>query len=160
MTGWPSEKSASPWNASEGTNIDKLSDDDLIVHWKQSQTDAKIAVARELEYRNAVIARKFGNDKSDGTKNIELGKGWKLKAVFKTSYNPDDDKVDETLEAMRKAGPEGVVYAGRIFGFKASLKLSEYKQLPAQFKALIDAIITTKPAQPSLELISPDDKKK
>ena len=160
MTGWPSEKPASPWIASEAEKLDQLSDDDLIVRWKRSQTDAKVATARELEYRNAVIARKFGNDKTDGTKNIELGKGWKLKAVFKTSYNPNDDKVDETLEAMRKASPEGVVYANRIFSFKASLKLSEYKQLPAQFKALIDAIITTKPAQPSLELVGPDDKKK
>jgi len=159
MTGWPSEKSASPWIADQARAIEQLSDDDLIIEWREMKLRAAAAVVSELQLRNEVIKRKF-TDTSDGTKNIELGKGWKLKAVFKTSYNPDDGKVDETLEAMRKASPEGVVYANRIFGFKASLKLSEYKLLPDNFKKMIDAIITTKPAQPSLELVGPDDKKK
>ena len=136
-----------------------MSQDDLITAWLESQRLLEAAKEREMELRKAVLQRvfEFNNDEREGTQNIELGNGYKLKAGFKIYRRLDnkDEAVSKVLDAMEKTGEEGKFRAERLVKWKPELSLTEYKDLPEEFKSLIDGILTSTPATPSLKLITP-----
>jgi len=131
--------------------------DAKILEWRAAQAALALAKEQEAALRAEVVALAFADHKDEGTENVELGNGWKLKAVFKIGYTLDnkDDAVDKALSKIEKAGGEGEFIAGRLVKWKPELSVSEYKKLPDKFRKIIDAVLTTKPGTPSLELIEP-----
>lgn len=137
--------------------------DAKILAWEESVKALAAAKEAEAALRREVLAEAFQFDPEalrEGTENFELGNGYKLKAVFKISrnLNNENDAVDKVLSKIEKAGAEGQFIAERLVKWKPELSVSEYKKLPEKFKKMIDEVVTSKEATPSLELVAPKSK--
>lgn len=136
--------------------------DAQILEWQEAVKALAKAKETESRLRAEVLSScfSFGGDDREGTENVELGNGYKLKAVFKLyrRLNNKDDAVDKALTRIEKSGPEGEFIAGRLVKWKPELSASEYKNLPEKFKRLIDEVMTASPGTPSLELVVPKSK--
>lgn len=131
-----------------------------IMQWQEANCKLAEAKVIELALRNEVVSMNFIDHKESGTENVELGNGYKLKAVFKLNYslNNTDDAVDKALSKLEKAGAEGAFIAERLVKWKPELSISEYNKLDTKFKKIIDEVIKTSPGTPSLELVEPKSK--
>ena len=134
--------------------------DAKILAWEESVKALAAAKEAEAALRKEVLAEAFAFNPEalrEGTENFELGNGYKLKAVFKISrnLNNENDAVDKVLSKIEKAGAEGQFIAERLVKWKPELSVSEYKKLPEKFKKMIDEVVTSKEATPSLELVAP-----
>ena len=137
--------------------------DAKILAWEESVKALAAAKEAEAALRREALAETFQFDPEalrEGTENFELGNGYKLKAVFKISrnLNNENDAVDKVLSKIEKAGAEGQFIAERLVKWKPELSVSEYKKLPEKFKKMIDEVVTSKEATPSLELVAPKSK--
>jgi hypothetical protein len=137
--------------------------DAKILAWEAAVKALAAAKDAEAALRHEVLAEAFQFDPEalrEGTENFELGNGYKLKAVFKISrnLNNENDAVDKVLSKIEKAGAEGQFIAERLVKWKPELSVSEYKKLPEKFKKMIDEVVTSKEAAPSLELVAPKSK--
>lgn len=137
--------------------------DAKILAWEQAVKALAAAKDAEAALRKEVLAEAFAFDPEalrEGTENFELGNGYKLKAVFKISrtMNNADDAVDKLLTKIEKTCPEGQFIAERLVKWKPELSVSEYKKLPEKFKKLIDEVVVSKEAMPTLELVAPKSK--
>lgn len=142
-------------------NVETANRDAKILQWQEAVKALAVAKEAEAALRNEVIAANFASHKEEeGTENIELGNGYKLKAVFKLSYTLDnkEEGVDKALTKLEKMGAEGQFVAERLVRWKPELSVSEYKKLAEKYKKIIDEVLTTKPGLPSLELIEPKSK--
>jgi hypothetical protein len=141
-----------PWPAQPLTKEQKLQ------AWIDAQRALYAAAEAEMAARKEVVAAfPFDADKDEGTQNIDLANGWKLKVVKKLNYtlNNKEDATDRALEKLEKLGAEGVFVAERLVKWKPELSISEYRKLTDQYKSIIDAVLTTSPGAPSLSLIEP-----
>lgn len=134
--------------------------DAKILAWQAAVEALAVAKDAEATLRRQVLAEAFAFEPEalrEGTENFELGSGYKLKAVFKIarSLNNSDDAVDKALTRIEKTGAEGQFVAERLVKWKPELSVSEYKKLPDKLKKIIDEVVTSKEATPSLELIAP-----
>lgn len=141
--------------------------DQLILKWQDAKAKLDAAVEEELRLRNACFTANFptltpGTD----THTLELGKGYILKAKTGTRYTlanaiKDGKPTDKAYDAIAKIGNEGALLADRLFNYKPELSVSEYKKLDLtnpthkKIKAIVDGVLTTKPAQVTLEFIDP-----
>lgn len=137
-----------------------MTDDEVTQAWIEAQTALAKAKETEGALRIEVIRRRF-QDQSVGTKNIELGNGYKLKSVFKlnTRLKTEDECVEKMLTKLENSGPEGAFIAQRLIKWKPDLVKAEYDALPAKFRKMVDEIVITSPATPSLEFIEPKSKR-
>jgi len=137
--------------------------DAKILEWQEAVKALAVAKEAEAALREEVLSGAFGFDREtlrEGTENIELGQGYKLKAVFKTSrsFLGGQEAVEKALQKIEKSGAEGEFIAERLVKWKPELSVSEYKKLPEKFTKIIDEVINSKPATPSLELVAPKTK--
>lgn len=140
--------------------------DYLLAKWERSKAALEIAKADEMEQRKAVDAFAFDPNKKSGTQRIALANGYELKSVRKLNYGfiktPEGKLNKAALEnALRaiEAKPNGELIAERLVKWNPDLSLTEYKQLPADMKAIIDTVIVTTDGAPSLEIIPPKGQK-
>lgn len=128
----------------------------LLNEWKSAKTQLDLLAIREMELRNAVVAAFFQNP-DDGTNTTDLPFGWKLKYVKKNNYNlGKNEAVDDALDRIAALGNEGKFIKDRIVGWTPKLMLSEYKIVDAKYKAIIDEVLTIKPAAAELKLVEPN----
>lgn len=125
-----------------------------LIEWQAAATALEAAKATEAKLRIEVVGL-FPFDDEEGTQNIDLANGWKLKAVKKQNYKLDALKVDAALEKMEKLGEAEKLLAERLVKFKPELSISEYRILPANCRGIIDDVLTVSPGMPSLELVPP-----
>jgi|WetSurMetagenome_2_1015567.scaffolds.fasta_scaffold497834_1 hypothetical protein len=135
--------------------------DQLLLDWRKASTELAAIKTSEMNLRSQVVGQFFtaaiATPLPKGTENVELGNGYKLKAVFKLNYTLDNenDAVDKILTRMEKLGPEGQFIAERIIRWKPDLDVKEYERLDPKYKKLIDEVLTIKPGTPSLEFVEP-----
>lgn len=135
--------------------------DAAIMQWTKSVVELATAKKEEAALRDFVVKLAFPSHKDSGTENFELGKGYKLKATFKLNFKfPDIAKLNSVLDQFEAKGDAGKLLAERVVKWKPELSLTEYKQLPAEYAALLTPVIETSPGTPSLELVIPDEKKR
>lgn len=137
--------------------------DALILQWQEATKALAAAKEAESALRAEVLKNAFAFNPEalrEGTENFELGAGYKLKAVFKInrSFVGGQEAVEKALQKIEKTGPEGEFIAERLVKWKPELSVSEYKKLPEKFKKMIDEVVTSKEATPSLELVAPKSK--
>jgi len=137
--------------------------DAKIMQWQEAVKNLAAAKEAEAALRNEVLSGAFDFDPEalrEGTENVELGNGYKLKAVFKISRNLQggNEAVEKALQKIEKTGAEGEFIAERLVKWKPELSVSEYKKLPDKFRKLIDEVLTSKEAMPSLKLVVPKSK--
>lgn len=134
--------------------------DALLIQWQEAKKTLDAAKEIEMQLRKRVVTEVYNfseNELREGTENVELGNGFKLKAVFKTSYtlNNKDNAVDKMLCKLEASGPEGKFIAERLVKFKPELSVAEYKRLDTKERRIADLVISTKPAAPTLEIVAP-----
>lgn len=142
-----------------------LERDNEILAWQEASKVLEAAKTREMELRKAVMARNFPNA-NVGTNNLELGMGYKLKAVRKLNYNlaNGEGETDKACDEIAKLGNEGQFLAERLVGWTPKLSLTEYNKLEAsnpthaKIKAIIDAVLTVTDGAPTLEVVPPKGK--
>jgi len=125
--------------------------DEIILHWQEVKAHLDSCKKQELELRKAIIAQCFSDDQVEGTESIDLGKGWKIKAIKKLSYRCIGTQEDIVC-AMSALSLDT---RSRLISWKASLSTKEYKLLNEAQKRQFDSVVEIKPGTPTLELIGP-----
>lgn len=138
--------------------------DELILKWQEATKALALAKEVELSLRNAVIQANFSAEMSptglnEGTHNIELGNGYRLKAVGKLNYNVSTEAAEKALDAIAKSGPEGKFVAARLVTWSPRLSLTEWRNLPDKLRKVFSPALTITPATPTLEIVEPKAKK-
>jgi hypothetical protein len=132
----------------------------LLLKWEEAGKALAQAKETEMNLRASVIEAFYPTHKASGTENVELGNGFKLKAVFKQNYRlAAIEQVNEVLEKIEKINSEGKFVAERIVRWKPELDKKEYDNLGPTFKTIIDTVLIVSPATPALEIVEPKTKK-
>jgi hypothetical protein len=140
--------------------MEKTRKDALLLQWEAAASALAKAKETEMNLRSQVVEAFYPAHKDEGTENVELGNGFKLKAVFKMSRRlAAIDAVNDALNKIEATGPEGKFIAERIVRWKPELDKKEYDQLGPQCKSIIDTVLTISPATPALEIVEPKAKK-
>lgn len=125
----------------------------LFDDWQEKKKAADKAIADEREARAAMIVAwsdRLNDPMADGAESIDTGFG-KLTITHKLDYKLGDaDAVDKALDEIEKSQEGGNVIAERLVSFKPEISVREYKLLDARQKAMIDRVLTIKPASKSV----------
>jgi hypothetical protein len=133
--------------------------DVLIQNWLDAKAASAAAVELERALRQQVMSAFYPEQQPEkGTFNQELGNGYKLKFGFKQNLNLNATLVNETLSEIERTGEDGKFVAERLVKFKPELSLTEYANLSEAHRRIIDRIVTTKPAAPTIEFVEPKAK--
>lgn len=117
--------------------------------WRKLATQLSAIKNDEMKLRKELFKEGFIAP-VEGANTIELQDGWMLKATVPYTRALDQEKVPEVLKELKKAkAPATLIRA------KYELSIADYRKLDDKQQALVDAILTTKPGAPSLELIPP-----
>lgn len=136
------------------------SKEQILEEWEAAAKALANAKEREMELRLQVEQTWFQGHKDEGTENIALQNGFKLKAVFKLNRSmAPKEQVEQILDQIEALDAEGAFLADRIVRWKPELDKKEYDNLDPKYKVLIDKVITTKPGAPAIEIIEPKAKK-
>lgn len=134
--------------------------DRLIADWQQKKQQAEALKEAELIARNKLVSFFFEEhtDKA-GTENFDIGQGYKLKLVFSQNHNVPSAKngeaVKAVIEQLKAIGPDAAFIADRLFSWAPKLSKSEYDSLPPSLKRIANKVVTTKAAQPTVEMVAP-----
>jgi hypothetical protein len=147
--------------------------DTLIKNWMQASATLKAAKETEMELRNQVSEMLFP-EKVKGTQRYELGGGYFVKLVHKLNYKLGNSElkdkegnkikvqqqVEAVMEAIEKCGNEGAFLVDRLIKTEYKLAEGEYTKLDdgSPIKKLINSILVTSDAAPSITLEEPDAK--
>ena len=145
-----------------------LLDNDKFLH-NHSALKAALEVAKEAELEARKLAVMFMHDpaKSGTTENVELGGGYKATMKVPVRYGfvqnaegkTDKARIEKALSKIEKTGQAGELIAERLVKWTPELSLTEYKQLPDNFRKIIDDVIVTSEGTPTLEIKEPKAKK-
>lgn len=114
-----------------------------VLQWNALQASLKKVKAEEMEMR-IEICESLLEGKEIGTHKFQI-EGLSLKATQKLAYNLDESELEFRYDDFSEEERESVK-------FKPSLKLKEYRALDDSSN--IDECIITKPAAPTLELVT------
>lgn len=128
---------------------------------KLNQWQAVVATIKTvvplIEQEKAMRQELFGDAfpaPKEGTNNLELMDGWKLKGTLKIDRKIDDAALPAVMEAIRGMG----VNPDPCIERKPSLALKAYKALPPEIQKVFDTALTIKPALPTIEVVPPPKK--
>ena len=110
-----------------------------------------------LEQEKAMRIELFGDAfpaPKEGTNNLDLMDGWKLKGNYKIDRKLDEAVLETVMAAVRGMG----VNPDPCIERKPSLALKAYKALPVEAQKLFDTALTIKPALPTIEIVPPSKK--
>lgn len=137
--------------------------DALIMKWQKSKETLEIAKEEEIALRKQVAEQNLlrVEEKKEGVNTNELGNGYAMKTTVKYNYKltDDNDKIDAMLDTLEKTGNEGAFLAERLVSWKATLSVSEYKDLDPKYKKIVDTVLTITEGTPTVELKEPKAKK-
>lgn len=129
----------------------------LLQDYEKKQAELVRLRAEEAELRKAVLAAWSEHGEGEifsGTENVDIGGGYDLKIEHTLSYTLDNangyEGVDKIIEEM-DADPRMELIVDRLFKRKFEIGVTEYKSLPAEWKAKVDRILTIKPASKSVK---------
>lgn len=129
-----------------------LDRDAQILRWQETKRSLDAAQAAERAMRDHIVGSVDGVDPNKvGTQNVDLGNGWKLKAVISDVYrlDTDNEKVETVLDTLEDW------QADRLVKWSARLMKSEYDQLDDAAKSQVAGIVTIKRGAPTLSLVPP-----
>jgi len=124
--------------------------------WREAVKAHATAQEAERKLRAEVISLfsdMASNEMSSGMETVPTGIG-KLKIEHKLDYklDADTDKVDTALDQIEKSMEGGNIVAERLVKWKPEISVREYKLLDAKQKAIVDKVLTIKPASKSVKL--------
>lgn len=141
--------------------------DRLLVDWQNKKAALEVAKEEEMAARKLAVMFMHDPSKSGTTENVELGGGYKATMKVPVRYGfvqnaegkTDKARIEKALSKIEKTGQAGELIAERLIKWTPELSLTEYKQLPDNFKKIIDDVIVTSEGTPTLEIKEPKAKK-
>jgi hypothetical protein len=133
--------------------------DELILEQQEAAKQAAFYSKRDKELRALIYGMAFAGLDYGTQHNTPLGKGYFLKGKRPVNYKVDPNTVDAALDELSQLGNEGSFVADRVIKWSPELSLTEYKNLTAEQKAIVDKVITTTPGLPTLEVVAPKEGK-
>lgn len=131
----------------------EMTRDEQLLAWDTTKKQLDALKEQEMAMRKHIVeANQQGIDPDQvGTQNVELGNGWKLKAVISDAYvlDTDNDKVDAVLDQLEDW------QADRLVKWTGSLSKREYDALDPEDRAKVDTVVTIKRKAPTLSLVAP-----
>lgn len=135
------------------THSNKLA---MLVDYEKIQAELARVKAAEAEMRKSIIAAFSDHieDNFSGTENVDIGGGYDLKIEHKLDYKLDNandyEGVDKIIAEMDD-DPRMELIVDRLFKRKLEIGVTEYKNLPAEWKVKVDRVLTIKPAAKSVK---------
>lgn len=124
-----------------------------IAEWQDAKEAIAAATANERSLRNEIVEL-FSDIKDpdySGTENVETPAG-QIKIVHKLNYTLGNaDLVEKALDDIEKSQQGGNVIAERLVNWKPEISVREYKLLEPRQQAMIDKVLTIKPATKTIE---------
>lgn len=131
----------------------EMSRDEQLLAWDATKKQLDVLKEQEMAMRKHIVegAQQGIDPERVGTQNVELGNGWKLKAVIADAYvlDTDNDKVDAVLDQLEDW------QADRLVKWTGTLSKREYDQLDPEDRAKVDTVLTIKRKAPTLTLVPP-----
>jgi len=148
---------------------DAMDQDALLMAHQAMKQEIEVLKEKEMELRKYIVGRAFPQ-KEEGTNTLDLGNGYKLKAVVKYNYKlADNDTVDKTLQEISSLGNEGPFIADRLVSWTPNFLKTEYTKLQedaakgdetaSKILKLTENMLTITDAAPTLEIKEPKAKK-
>lgn len=126
----------------------------LLKQWSEAKAEVAAIcapiIAKEMKLRKQLFAMAFPAP-TEGTNNVDLPHGWKVKATYKLDRKIDEASLPAVLETLRKLD----VVADALVRYKPEIDTKAYKALSEPNRAVFDSCLTIKPASPTIELIPP-----
>jgi len=118
--------------------------------WQKTKSQVDQLSANEKRLREELFGVAFPTP-VEGTNNVDLPEGWKLKGVLKINRTLDEAALPAVMNAVRgmNFNPDPLVR------YKLELALKDYKALPENVRHVFDAALTIKPGLPTIELVAP-----
>ena len=118
--------------------------------WRTCALELSRIKDEEMRLRKEIFAAAFTSP-VEGTNKHELMEGWQLKATYPYTRALDQTKCEALLKNLKKQKLDDLIKV------KYELNVTDYKKLAEDdvTKAVLDAIMTTKPGAPALELVAP-----
>lgn len=131
----------------------------LIDEWRLLKSHLDTIKARESELRQQIASSEelFDQSRETGTQTFDLGHGWKIKCEKKINYTVEN-KNGEAFAALHEIAQLGAVedhQTKKLMSFSPSLSLTVYRELSDEARRILDKIVTTKPAMPTLTMVEP-----
>lgn len=123
------------------------------VAWQQIKQQLAAIQEQELKLRLQVIEAYFPDRDDEGTHTLKLEEGWKLQCVTRVNRKLENAK-GETSAIVRQLPPE---MAEKAVAWKPELKMRGYRDLPPEYRVLLDSVVTSTPGTPSLNLVAPKE---
>lgn len=125
----------------------------LFDDWQAKKKVFELAQAEEREARAAMMeawSERMDDVMAEGAESIDTGFG-KLTITHKLDYKLSNaDEVDKALDLIEKSQEGGNVIAERLVSWKPELSVREYRLLTPAQRAVIDKVLTIKPASKSV----------
>lgn len=118
--------------------------------WYNLQQELARIKASEMTMRKRIFAFFFPTP-VEGTNTAPLADSWVLKGGYVVNRDVDAAALQPMREEFAKAG----INADSLVEWKPSLKVSLYKELTAEQRALFDRCLVIKPGSPSLKIELP-----
>lgn len=136
---------------------DLLSRDELLMKWNDISKQAKKAADEEMTLRKYIVKRQFP-DAEEGTHNLDLGSGYKLKTELKLNYNVGKTVV-EVLKEIANIDEIGKSIAENLVSWSPKLKVGEYRKIDNKYKDIFNKVLTITEGSPTLEIVEPKERK-
>lgn len=129
--------------------------DKLLAEWKEKKAAFDALQTAERDLRKQVIDA-FSQEESEmasGVERVDIGYGFDLKIQHSLDYKLGArDLVNSALDEIEKSQEGGNVISERLVNWKPELSISNYRLLTAHQKAIIDRVLTIKPASKSIKI--------
>lgn len=132
--------------------------EEKLATWYTTKQQLDALKEQERVMRDEIVSALATSDKLEGTENIDIGNGYKLKVVKKLNYSLDKQKLDDVLIHIEDNFENGKFLVERLVKYKPEMSTAEYKKLPQEVKVIFDAVVTTKEAAPSIDIVAPKNK--
>lgn len=149
-----------------------LSNDGMLMLWKQWKYNLDIAKDLEMQYRK-ICATLLVPQKTEGTVTVPLGNDFNAKVNHKYNYNlkkVSNNDIWASLDKIKVYGNLGPVVADRLVSWTPNFLKTEYNSLmdeaetgnenaKAILKIINDELLTIDEAAPELKIVEPKGKK-
>lgn len=128
----------------------------MLVEYEKLQAELARIRAVEAEMRKEIVSAfsEHVEDNFSGTENVDIGGGYDLKITHALDYKLDNandyEGVDKIIAEMDD-DPRMELIVDRLFKRKLELSVTEYKNLPAEWRVKVDRVLTIKPAAKSVK---------
>jgi hypothetical protein len=132
-----------------------------IQEWQRLDAQLDQVKQAEMALRCEIVMALCDTAKLEGTETLELGNGWKIKAVKKQNYNLTNE-FGETEKLLAAVGQINPAIATGLVKWKPDMSLSTYKKelvplaaTTPELATLLAHALIIKPGSPSLEIVPP-----